>query len=167
MAQHLLRIALAIGILTQVCLIVRPSTNAFSSDSWSYYDLSQTVFTDFYRPAIKRAFQERDGYSRSFPPLWPVCIAAANRVIHKGAQTAVTLAALSALLTVLPLWRIAILLVPQRRRLAGFVAASMWLGLVGFAPYWDEVQSGRAITVAVLLLSTAVACLLSLVGGGG
>jgi hypothetical protein len=64
--------------------MARPSTSAFSPDSWSYYDLSQTVYTDFYHAAVTRAFHEQDGYSRSFPPLWPVLIALVDKAKANG-----------------------------------------------------------------------------------
>jgi hypothetical protein len=140
-------------------MMARPSTGEFSPDSWSYYDLSQTVFTDFYRPSVTRAFHEQDGYSRSFPPLWPVLIAAADRVFRRGPATGVNLAALLAVLTLIPLKGIAGACL-RRRSLAPYAAVAAWLGLLWFPPYWNQALIGCAIPLTVLLLAMAVACLL-------
>jgi len=152
----LLRAGIVFAVLSYVCMIVRPSTAAFSPDSWSYYDLSQTVFGDFYRPATTRSFHENDGYSRSFPPLWPVLIAA----VHGSAASAVTLAAVAALLTVLPLLIILRACI-ARRALANAATLLTWLALLHYPPYWDEVHGGRAIPITVLLLCCAVAFLMA------
>src|SRR5260221_10819000 len=158
-ARHLLLLVIAAGILPYICMMARPATGEFSSDSWSYYDLSQTVFTDFYHASVTRAFHERDGYSRSFPPLWPVLIAVTDRVVRQGPATGVRLAALLALLTVIPLNAIAGACL-RRRSLAPYAAVAAWCGLLWFPPYWNQTLIGCAIPLTVLLLATAAAGLL-------
>jgi hypothetical protein len=154
----LLLIVITIGSLSYLTMIVRPSTSGFSPDSWSYYDLSQTVFADFYRPSVTRAFNERDGYSRSFPPLWPSLIAIADRLMRLGPKTGVVLAALLAVLTVIPI-RMIVKACVLRRPLVPFATTAMWFGLLWFPPYWQESYMGCSIPLAVFLLSGAVACL--------
>lgn len=158
-ARRLLLVVIAIGILPYLAAIVHPSTSGFSPDSWSYYDLSQTVFTDFYHVSVTRSFHEHGGYSRSFPPLWPVGIAVAERVLRLGPKTGVVLAALFALLTVIPLMTIAGACV-SRRALAPVATVAMWFGLLWFPPYREEAQIGAGMPLAVFLLTGSVACLL-------
>jgi hypothetical protein len=141
-------------------MLARPSTTAFGPDSWSYYDLSCTVGMDFYHASVTRAFHEHEGYSRSFPPLWPMLIAAGDRVLHLGPRTGVVLAALAALLIIIPLRAIAQQCLRQRV-LGRSVAVATWFGLLWSPPYLEEVHVGGGIPVTVLLLTAAVAFLLA------
>ena len=64
----LIALALAIGV------------SQFSPDSWSYFELSKTVFSDrFYAFATYRSYVS-DTYSASFPLGYPVTLAAAGAV---------------------------------------------------------------------------------------
>src|SRR5262249_48984932 len=49
----------------------------------------------------------------------------------------------------------------MRQSLASIGAIAVWLSLLWFPPYWDEVHTGCAIPLAVLLLTSAVAYLLT------
>lgn len=64
----------------------------FSPDSWALYELSQTVFTDFYRFSHWRSYASDAPYSAAFPPLTPVLIALIDGVLGTGARTGVYLA---------------------------------------------------------------------------
>src|SRR5262249_112866 len=151
---------IAVGVLPYVSMIARPSTTAFGPDSWSYYDLSCTVGVDFYHASVTRAFHEHQGYTRTFPPLCPMLIATGDRVLHLGPKTGVVLAALAALLMIIPLRAIAQQYL--RRRVLGWTAAvATWFGLLWSPPYLEEVHVGGGIPVTVLLLTGAVACLLA------
>ncbi len=157
--RHILTGVIAFGMLPYVGLMLHPSTRDFAPDSWTYYNLSETVFTDFYRPTTTRAFDEHDGYSHSYPPLWPVLIAVTCRIFHRGPEAAVQLAALIALLTFIPFRMITGACI-GRRSLSLVAAATVWLSLLGFFAYRDEVARGMSVPLAVLLLAGAVACLL-------
>jgi hypothetical protein len=56
----------------------------YSTDSWSYVELSRTVFGDFYHVATLRAFDRMLDHSAAFPPLWPVAIATADAATGAG-----------------------------------------------------------------------------------
>ncbi|MEL6540482.1 MAG: glycosyltransferase family 2 protein [Pseudomonadota bacterium] len=65
---------------------------AYSPDSWAFYELSQTVFGDFYRITHMRSFASDVPYSAAFPPLWPTLIAVADAALGTGARTGLYLA---------------------------------------------------------------------------
>jgi hypothetical protein len=56
----------------------------YSPDSWALYELSQTVFGDFYRFNHWRSYADAGAYSASFPPLTPVLIALTDGVLGTG-----------------------------------------------------------------------------------
>jgi hypothetical protein len=128
----------------------------FSPDSWSYYDLAQTVFGDFYHPAVTRSHHEIGGYSQSFPLLWPVLIAVGARASGLRLATQVVLASVFSLLTILPLYSIAKTLL-RHRGPAVVVGIVAWVCLACFPAYRDEVVGGRSIPLAIFLLTSAVA----------
>jgi hypothetical protein len=158
-ARHILTFVIAIGMLPYVVLMVHPSTKDFAPDSWSYYDLSETVFGDFYHPSTTRAYDERGGYSHSFPPLWPVLIAVSCRIFRRGPEVAVQLAAVIALLTFFPLRMITGACI-RRRSLSLVSAVTAWLSLLVFFAYSADVERGMSGPLGVLLLTSAAACLL-------
>ena len=45
-------------------------TPRYSSDSWAYYELSKTIFNDFYHISHFRSYTNEIEYGVSFPPLW-------------------------------------------------------------------------------------------------
>ena len=67
----------------------------FSPDSWTYYELGQTVFADFYRFTHFRSYWTTSSYSASFPPLFPVTIAMVNGLVDAGARSGVYVAFLA------------------------------------------------------------------------
>ncbi|MCR9179946.1 MAG: glycosyltransferase family 2 protein [Erythrobacteraceae bacterium] len=64
----------------------------FSPDSWALYELSQTVFSDFYRFNHWRSYTSALPYSASFPPLYPTLLAIADALLGTGPRTGVYLA---------------------------------------------------------------------------
>ena len=64
----------------------------YTPDSWALWELSQTVFGDFYRFTHWRSYASDLPYSASFPPLTPVLIAAVDAVLGTGPRTGLTLA---------------------------------------------------------------------------
>ena len=64
----------------------------YSPDSWALYELSQTVFGDFYRFNHWRSYASEAAYSASFPPLTPVLIALIDGLLSTGARTGLYLA---------------------------------------------------------------------------
>jgi len=87
--------AFVIGLsVTMVALFFFNFLNApgYSPDSWAYYELSQTIFGDFYRFSHFRTYVTDVAYGSSFPPLWPTLIAIVDTVIGTGARTGYGLA---------------------------------------------------------------------------
>lgn len=56
-------------------------------DTWSLYELSQSVFRDFYRHNTWRQFQTLHPYSTAFPPLFPLLVGALNGLLDQGMRT--------------------------------------------------------------------------------
>ena len=56
--------------------LLRTSAPPFSPDSWSFYEISQSVFNDFGKINTLRHYQQDLVWDRnvSFPPLWPILI---------------------------------------------------------------------------------------------
>ncbi len=71
----------------------------FSPDSWSYWELAQSVGREFFRIHTWRQFQFEAPYGVSFPPLWPIMIAAADNVLGLAYRSAIALNMLIATLT--------------------------------------------------------------------
>jgi hypothetical protein len=59
----------------------------FVTNSWSYLELSKTIFTDFYHVTTVRNFDISTPYSQAFPPLWPVVLGTVRRVMDLGVYT--------------------------------------------------------------------------------
>lgn len=59
----------------------------YSEDSWSFYDLSKNIITDFYKTRITRQFIIKSDYSISFPPLYPSLIFISNKLFNLGIYT--------------------------------------------------------------------------------
>lgn len=64
----------------------------YSPDSWALWELSQTVFGDFYRFTHWRSYASGLPYSASFPPLTPVLIACIDALLGTGPRTGLYLA---------------------------------------------------------------------------
>ncbi|MEM7688945.1 MAG: glycosyltransferase family 2 protein [Pseudomonadota bacterium] len=78
-----------------VCLPLFISTvisPPYSPDSWAFYELSRTVFGDFYRVDHIRSYTADTPYSAAFPPLWPSLIGVVDAAFGTGARTGLYLA---------------------------------------------------------------------------
>lgn len=64
----------------------------FSPDSWALYELSQTVFGDFYRFNHWRSYASASEYSASFPLLYPTLLALIDGLLGTGPRTGLYLA---------------------------------------------------------------------------
>lgn len=84
--------------LAAVLLVLAPlllsliAAPPYSPDSWALYELSQSVFGDFYRFNHWRSYTSAAPYSASFPPLTPVLIAMIDGLLNTGPRTGVYLA---------------------------------------------------------------------------
>lgn len=148
-------IFLSLGVALAITGLSR-GISKFSPDSWAYYELSQTVFTDaFYRFNTHRSYYSSI-YSTSFPFGYPVLLAAAQYFFGYAPFTAVIINLSAALLTWILLIRLAAKL--EFSSLSGLALAT---SLILFTPYLDEVFAGRSIPVAILLFMSGIAAFFS------
>ncbi|MEE4290000.1 MAG: glycosyltransferase family 2 protein, partial [Erythrobacter sp.] len=84
-----LLVALAVALPLLLAIVAAPP---FSPDSWAFWELSQTVFADFYRFTHWRSYASDAPYSAAFPPLWPGLIAVADAITGSGPRTGLYLA---------------------------------------------------------------------------
>lgn len=139
-------------LLAALCGIAATSAiglRVFSLDSWSYWELAQTVFNgDFFRIEVRRQFQIDTPYSISFPPLWPVMVALAAEATLYEPFIMPILAGLVALATFVVLevaFRV-------QSNLPG-IGLVTGLGMLSFGSYVDEIAAGRSIPLALFWLA--------------
>lgn len=123
----------------------------FSPDSWAGYELSKTVFSDFYRYNTQRQFETTLPYSHSFPPLWPVLQAALAQAYDLGIYGGYVLN-----LAVCLLLLAAVMELFHRLGLASWWGAACYLALLGFGGFLNEALSARTIPLALLLTLAAI-----------
>jgi hypothetical protein len=138
-------------------LIVAPR---YSPDSWAFYELSQTIFGDFYRFSHWRSYASDAPYSAAFPPLFPSLIALIDGVVGTGARTGLYLSFAS-------FAGFALVSEVIGRRVTG----AAWIGLAAalallFGPNMllTELGAGRTIPLQLLLYALV---LLGLLDGRG
>jgi hypothetical protein len=127
----------------------------FSVDSWSYLELSNRVFTDFFRLNTLRRFETPSPYSQAFPPLLPVLIA----VVRKFANVGIYAGTLLNFPICIGLLAAAIRLV-QKLSFPGWIGASSYLMLLGFPAFRYEATGGKSIPLYLTLLLCALLVLL-------
>ena len=66
---------IGVACLLSLPLLIVCTASFFSPDAWTAYEISNTVFGDFYRENTAREYSTGGFYSSAFPPLWPVIIA--------------------------------------------------------------------------------------------
>ncbi|MGY2894862.1 hypothetical protein [Deinococcus sp. UYEF24] len=116
----------------------------FTPDSWSVYELANTVFSgDFYVFHTARSYFS-PVHSAAFPLGYPVLVAIAAEIFSPSPTLAVKLNVVLALLSWLGLLRLGSLL--RVSPLAAFLMATM---LVLSSPYLDEVFAGRSMPAAL------------------
>lgn len=130
----------------------------YSPNSWALYELSQTVFGDFYRFTHWRSYASDLPYAASFPPLTPVLIALGDAIFASGPRTGLYLAFAA-------FAGFALVSEAIGRRMTG----AAWIGLgaalvplLGPNMLLIEMQAGRTIPLQLLLYALV---LLGLVRG--
>lgn len=125
----------------------------YTPDSWSYFELSKTVFADFYKVSTMRQYHLAPDYGASFPPLWPTLIAIINAVFHLDWYGGYVLAFIASALTI-PV------LVHFCRRFFGQPLLGIFLYALALLDpaYRQELLSGGAIplSIAIVFLLLAV-----------
>lgn len=128
-----------------------------SPDSWSYFELSKTVFSDFYHFSTFRSYNSSSLYSASFPPLWPILLASFNEIFNQGPRA-------GTIINIILLPIIAVSL----EKLTFYILRLRYFGLISFficlsdAPFMDEVLAGRAIALQIAFLLNLFLVLLGL-----
>ena len=58
-----------------ILFVLAPSRFHFWYDSWTYYELAQSIGHRFYAVSTIREFKTNGAFSSAFPPLWPAIVA--------------------------------------------------------------------------------------------
>ena len=144
----------AFWIATTVTIVVFLTgiyTPHFIVDSWSYLELSKTVFTDFYRFNTLRQFENSSPYSNSFPPLWPVLLALVRPVVDLGIYTGYLLNCLICIGLLASLIRLF-----QTIGFAGWVGAACYLSVLGFSPFLADAMGAKTMPLSLVLLTATL-----------
>ena len=121
----------------------------FSPDSWVYYALSRSIWSDFYHVTYLRSFVSDSAYSSAFPPLWPLLWSVMDKLTGLGAQGGLAVAALAVAATG---W--------VSERIGRALAGRPWLGLCAWLVtllhrgLWREFTAARSIPLSLLLMGT-------------
>lgn len=128
----------------------------YTPDSWALFELSQTVFGDFYRFTHFRSYASDIPYSAAFPPLYPALIAVVDGLLGTGARTGLYLAFLFFL-------AFAVLSEAIGRRVTG----AAWVGLaaalallLGPKMLVAELEAGRTMPLQLCLYAVVLLGLL-------
>lgn len=128
----------------------------YTPDSWALYELSTSVFGDFYRFHHFRSYAGETDYSSAFAPLYPSLIAVVDGVLGTGARTGLYLAFASFFGFALVSERIG----RKITGTGGIGTAIALLLLLGPGMVWGELVGGRTIPLQLLLYSAVLLWLL-------
>ncbi|MFC1549269.1 hypothetical protein ACFL4R_00125 [Nitrospirota bacterium] len=135
---------LAVAIIHSIGTLNGPT---FGPDSWSYFELSKSVFNDFYKVNTWRQYQVPGEYGISFPPLWPTTLAVFNQISDFGIYSGYLL---NILLTAGIFWALCML---SRAVFKSYAYGPlMFSGLVLNFSYMNEIRSARSLPLALLLI---------------
>jgi len=119
----------------------------FNSDSWTYLEISNNIFTDFFRFNTFRQYESTSLYSMSYPPLYPTLLAISRQIYDLGIYTGIFLNAAVCLATLFVLKSIM-----RALNLPGWVGNLLFLALLFRPMYILELMAGRSIPLALLLM---------------
>jgi len=147
-------ISLGLGAIATVSLFYFGLfTPSFNVDSWSYLELSSTVFSDFFRYNTLRQYSDHSPYSNSFPPLWPVCIAIARQCgLDYGIYTGYLLNFFCILLLM-----VRIVLLAEKLGLPSMIGCIVYLALLSFRAFiLEDVLAGGSLALSLILFLSAL-----------
>lgn len=129
----------------------------YSTDSWAYFELSRSLWSDGYVLGGLRDFDSSTltAPSASFPPLWPLLWSVVSAVTGSGARSGLLLSGTAVF--VLALLSEAICRSLTGARWIGTTAALFVLFTPGF---FDEMVGGRTIPAQLALTAAACWCAL-------
>jgi hypothetical protein len=141
--------AVALGAVATV-LLYRGIYPNIRGDGHSYFELSQHIFQgEFYRTNQWRQFEYSQPYGVTYPPLWPIIIAAFNKIFEAGLSAGLFINCLLSIATLFVLLRLGakVFSLP----IFGF---ALYCALAGNHEYWGEVANSGSIPLQVLMLSS-------------
>lgn len=124
---------------------------AFSNDSFSYYDIAQTIGNDFGRVSSIRQYTLRSDYNCSFPYLYPLLVRLTDMLTGFGLYSGVALNFM-----IMPLTAVLILYISRKYTQSMICGAVAALFLFLNTYYLEEVCAARSIPLSVLLTLSAV-----------
>ena len=139
------------AIVTGVVFLAGIYAPYFIVDSWSYLELSNSVFTDFYHLNTLRHFENPSPYSQAFPPLWPVLLSALRRVVDLGVYTGYLLNCFVCVGLLAALIRLF-----QRIDIPGWVGAACYLSLLGYPAFLGEALGAKTFPLLLTFLTVAL-----------
>lgn len=122
-----------------------------SPDTWTYYELSRSIFSDFYRVGTVRQFEIMTDRSLAFPPLFPVLMAVVNAAWGWGILAGAVVNLPVAVATGVLLWISASRLTGE-----GLYGILVFALLLASPSYLGIVMFGVADALAILLFIAAV-----------
>jgi len=143
-------------IVTILVFLVGAKIPFFAPDSWSYLELSNHIFDDFYRINTVRQYVVDTPYGQSFPPLWPVLIASIRNFVDLGIYSGVVLNLVICLCLLAVLIRIA-----RRLEQPPWVGTAIYLGMLTCTSFADDVLAARNCALSILFLALALLCSVS------
>ena len=140
---------LALLLVMVPLLISMIAAPPYSPDSWALYELSQTIFGEFYRFNHWRSYASASPYSASFPPLHPTLIAIVDALLNTGPRTGLYLAfACFAGFAMVSEW------IGRKVTGVGWIGLGAALvGLLGPDMVLAELGAGRTIPLQLLLFA--------------
>jgi len=143
------RIELTIWFIAFFLLIIGYATfqYIYSPDSYSLYELSKSIFSDFYRVNTIRQYSFFSDYGSSFPPVMPVLMACINKILDLRIYAGTFINFFISMITGIVLYKLS-------KKLFGnsYTGAISFLFLVSCPHYISEVLGGRTIPLSILLV---------------
>lgn len=142
--------AMAIFTLTFTYASSVIGISKFSDDSWSYFELSKTIFSDhFYQFNTIRSYFSTQ-YSASFPFGYPIVIAMVQAIVGVHPMVAVIINIAAATITIWVIFAIC-----DKVKLPVSARLAIATALLFYPHYFDEIYGGRAIPLAILMFISA------------
>lgn len=130
--------------------------SGFSPDSWAYFELAKTIFSDhFYQFNTYRSYFS-EAQSASFPFGYPFVIALAHVIFGIDPMVAVAVNILSVIVTALLIINIC-----RKNAVPEVAQVALVLSLLLYDGYTDEALFGRSIPLAILCFVAAFRLLMA------
>lgn len=121
--------------------------HSYSPDSYSIYELSKSIFSDFYRVNTIRQYSFLSNYGCSFPPVMPVIMACVNKLLDFGLYAGTFINVFVGMATGIMLYKLS-----KRLFDNSYPGAVSFLFLLSCLQYVFELLRGRTIPLAILFM---------------